>query len=124
MPRRPRRLANVFTTGNLVNLLAIPVLSAGIVVIGFYYTTGDTLKRHDEAIIKIETNARQLSETEQKARDEARKQFMESQTKIADVLTKFEVRLAVQENKQETANKTLEKIADELGRIVTLVPRR
>ena len=113
-----------FTAGSIMNLLAIPVLSAGLGLVGWYYLTSDTLKRHDDAIKTIQVESKVATEEERKARDDARKTFLDNQLKTTEVLGKLDTRLAVSETKQETANQTLKEIVQELSRISTTSSRR
>lgn len=104
-------------------MAAIPVLSAGLGLVGWYYLTSDTLKRHDDAIKTIQIESREQGATEAKAREDARKVFLDNQIKTTEVLGKLDTRLAVSETKQEVTNQTLSKIADELSRLTTTSPR-
>lgn len=123
----PRQKNKQFNSGWLVQLLAIPVMSAGLGLIGWYYLTlsdHDHLVQHDKQILDIQNDRKAVADVEKKDRDEARKAFLDNQLKTADILSKLDVRLAVSETKQEQTNITLNKIADELSRISTMAPRR
>ncbi len=118
------QVRGTFTAGSLLNLFAIPFITVGSVMIGFYYTTGDTLRRHDEAIAAIQKDSKVVTDEDRKTRDNDRQVFLANAVKTADVLAKLDTRLAVNETKQEVANQTLNKIVDELSRITTVAPRR
>lgn len=125
-PRKPATAATAsgFNLATLVQMAGIPVLSAGLGLVGWYYLTSDTLRRHDEAIKTIQIEAKASNDIETKSRDEARKVFLDNQLKTAEVLGQLNTRLAVSETKQEVANQTLSKIADQLSRIGTGAPSR
>ncbi len=118
-----KRRRGIFDAAGLINMAAIPVLSAGLGLVGWYYLTSDTLKRHDDAIKTIQIESREQGATEAKAREDARKVFLDNQIKTTEVLGKLDTRLAVSETKQEVTNQTLSKIADELSRLTTTSPR-
>lgn len=125
MPRAPRsprvyRHESPFNLGTLINVGGIPVLSAGFIFIGFYFTTGDTLRQHEKSIAEMKQHATDFSEKELKQREETRKLFSDAQQKNVELLSTMNTRLAVQETKQEAANQTLTKIADELARITSI----
>lgn len=112
-----RRKRHLFDAAGLINLAAVPVLSAGLGLVGWYYLTSDTLKRHDDAIKTIQVESREQSAAEAKSREESRKTFLDNQLKTTEILGKLDTRLAVSETKQEVANQTLSKIADQLSRM-------
>lgn len=123
----PRRRNNQFNSGWLVQLLAIPVMSAGLGLIGWYYLTlsdHEHLVQHDKQILDIQNQNKAVSTEDKKDRDDARRTFLDNQLKTAEILSKLDVRLAVSETKQEQTNITLNKIADELSRISAMAPRR
>jgi len=97
---------SVLNAGTVVNVLGIPLISGIIVLSGFYYLTNDTLHRHDDAIKSIQVE-----------RDQSRKQFLDNQVRTTEILGKLDTRLAVAETKQETANQTLSRIADEITKL-------
>lgn len=112
-----RKIDSGFNLSSIVQIAAIPLMGAGFTLIGFYYLTSDTLKRHDEAIKSIQIESKISSDEEHKSRDEARKVFLDNQIKTTEILGKLDTRLAVSETKQEVTNQTLGKIADQLARI-------
>lgn len=116
MPRA-RKQSSVFNAGTVINVASIPLLSGLVVLIGWYFLTNDTLRRHDDAIRSIQTQAKLTAEDEHKDREASRKVFLDNQTKTTEVLSKLETRLSVQETKQEFANQTLTKIADEIAKL-------
>lgn len=97
----------------------IPVVTAAIVVSGFYYITQDTLARHNKEIEALTTKAQAEAVARQAVRDE----YLLSQQKINENLGKLDTRLAVSETKQETANQTLSRIADELVKLTSATVR-
>ncbi len=113
-----------FNTATLVQIAGIPVLTAGVYFVMQWALTGDTLKRHDDAIKTIQVEAKANIDAEIKAREDARKTFLDNQLKTTEILGKLDTRLAVSETKQETANQTLKEIAQELTRIGTTAARR
>ena len=123
MPRRRSRVKGEFSHGNLLNLVAIPFLTAAFGLIGWYYLTNDKLSQHDKAIVAIQLDTKQSTELDRKEREKVRNEFLSNQLRTTDILGKLETRLAVSETKQETANQTLNKIADELSRISTVSGR-
>ncbi len=116
MPPRPHNNGG-FNTATLFQVGVIPILTSIAVLGGFYYITKDTLARHDKEISTIEVEAKVVHEQENKDREKVRGQYLEYQNKTNEILGKLDTRLAVSETKQETANQTLNKIADELARI-------
>jgi hypothetical protein len=129
----PRRLNNgsSFTAAAWLQILAVPIVSGAIIITGFYYTTGARLSEHDAAILDIKkTNASELSDAkkdkdeEARSREKTRNEYLTYQQKTNDILGKLDTRLAVSETKQETANQTLQKIADQLSRIGNIQPSR
>jgi hypothetical protein len=113
-----------FNLGTLINVGGIPLLTIGFGVLAFYFTTGATLTQHSAAIEKLQIETKTTTDVDLKAKEELRKQFLEAQNKNLEILGKLDTRLAVAETKQETANQTLSKIADELSRITSIVPRK
>lgn len=135
-----------FTWGNLVNLAAIPLVTGAIMLIGWYFLSSDTLKRHDVAIDQIRADAKadreafrseakadrelfQASlktdretvaakvEEEKRARVAVRDEFLTSQRTLTDVLGKLDTRLSVGEKQQDTMSRQIEKISDLLQRV-------
>lgn len=106
-----------FTVGSLVNLGGIPLITAFIMLVGWYFLTSDTLKRHDSELKNIRVETKEKIDDDRRQRENARNEFLENQRKTTEILGKLDSRLAVSETKQEVANQTLSKIADELARI-------
>ena len=118
MPRR-RHDNHGFNLATLLQVGLIPIITGFIILIGFYYVTGATLTRHDKQLdVLTET-----SQKEAKAREAVRNEYLTSQQHIVENLGKLDTRLAVSETKQETANQTLSRIADELGKISAISSR-
>lgn len=112
-----RRDNHGFNTATVFQMGLIPIITGIIILSGFYYVTGDTLKRHDTEITSIRNDTKVRTEQEEKEREKIRNEYFSYQQKTNDILGKLDTRLAVSETKQETANQTLSKIADELTRI-------
>ena len=118
MPRRPRIVNGTsFTAAAWAQLLLVPLISGGIILAGFYYTTGDRLNQHEAAIAVIQKAEQKDRETADKRREEIRNEYFTYQQKTNEILSKLDTRLAISETKQETANQTLSKIADQLSKI-------
>lgn len=109
-----------FNLATLFQVGFIPLLTAIIILTGFYYVTGATLTRHDKQLDVLTSNV----QSEVKARESVRNEYLASQQKINENLGKLDTRLAVSETKQEVANQTLTRIADELGKISTIAVKR
>lgn len=97
-----------FTWGAIVNLGGIPLITVVLGIVGGYYLLGDTVKRHDNSIKEIVT----ARDDERKSREAMRNEFLQSQARLVDVLSKLDTRLAVGEKQQETQGRQLEKIND------------
>ena len=115
MPRR-RTDNHGFNTATVVQVGLIPVITGIIILSGFYYVTGATLTRHDKQLDALTAQ----SKNEAAAREAVRNEYLLSQQKINENLGKLDTRLAVSETKQEVANQTLSRIADELSKINSL----
>lgn len=120
---RPHPTAS-FTWGNLINLAAIPLVTGTIFLIGWYFLSSDTLKRHDTAIEQIRTDNKAdkeaavlKAEDEKRAREGVRNEFLASQRQLVDVLGKLDTRLSVGEKQQENMTRQIEKIGDLLQRV-------
>ena len=111
-----------FSLGSLTNLGAIPILTALFSVGGFYYVTNGTLSRHGDDITQIKTKVEATVVEDTAARNKIRDEFLASQVKTAEGIGKLDLRLAVAETNQKTANDTLSKIADSLNRITASIP--
>jgi hypothetical protein len=123
-PARPYRpsvqKSSGFTLGNLTNLAAIPLITAIFSVGGFYYVTNGTLTRHGDDITQIKTEIKQGNTEDLAAKAKIRDEFLASQVKTAEGIAKLDTRLAVAETTQKTQLETLNKIADNLQRIMTM----
>lgn len=87
----------------------------------FYSVTNYKLSQYDTEIAKLKTQHEQSGpavqarlDAEATQRTAVRNEFLASQARTAEILSKMDSRLAVSETKQETANQTLNKIADQL----------
>jgi len=121
-PSSLRDTGSGYSLGSLTNLGAIPLLTAVFSVAGFYYVTNGTLSRHGDDIIQIKTKVESSVAEDNAARNKIRDEFLASQTKTAEGIGKLDLRLAVAETNQKTANETLSKIADSLNRITATIP--
>ena len=99
MPRRHRDRypRSVWNAGTLVNIFSIPLLSAGVFLIGQYFLWGDELKRHDDAI-KMEFANREKDKAE----------FATRFDKMGESLSSLDKHAAVQDE-------TLKTISSQLG---------
>ena len=107
-----------------IQVAAIPVITGIIILSGFYYVTGNTLTRHDQQLQLLQSAQAKDKEEESKQREKTRAEYMAYQQKNTEILSKLDTRLAISETKQETANQTLAKIADELTKITAATSRR
>lgn len=119
MARRKRSIHNGdgFTWSWLANLGGIPLLTVIFFGVGWYFTSGQTLKEHDVAISKIQSESTLRSEEEKKAREKVRDEFISNQQKTAEGIAKLDTRLAVAETQQATMNQQLGKVVDLLQQI-------
>ena len=101
-----------FTWGNIVNLGGIPFITAVFFFVGNWFVNGDTVKRHDIAIKEFVTTR----EEEKKAREGVRNEFLQSQSKLIEVLGRLDTRLSVGEKQTETIARQVEKLTDSLVR--------
>jgi hypothetical protein len=113
-----------FTPGNLLNLGAIPLLTAMLTGIGFYFSTNAKLERYADEIKTINQRIEQTGKVvESKTvedtaqREKIRDAFLAAQTKTNEGIGKLDTRLAVAEKQQETANAALAKISESLNKI-------
>lgn len=122
MPRRQNHSG--FNWATVVQIGAIPIITGVFILSGFYYVTGNTLTRHDQQLQLLQASQAKDKEDESKQREKVRAEYMAYQQKNTEILSKLDTRLAVSETKQETANQTLAKIADELTKISAATSRR
>jgi hypothetical protein len=94
---------SVFNAGTIVNVLAIPIITAALIGAGFYYTTRDELARHDLAI-----NA------EASSREKLRDEFLENSKKTADGISQLSTHTAVQDEQVKQTISSLDKISTQL----------
>lgn len=120
-----------FTPGNLVNLAAIPVITAILTGVGFYYSTNTKLERYGDEIKTIQSKLEGASKAitdkgadDNTQREKIREAFLASQTKTNEGIAKLDTRLAVAEQQQKTANEALTKISETLQKISTFPPVR
>lgn len=120
----PQLAAHGFNTATIVQVGLIPMLTVGFFSLGFYFTAGDTLRQHDKDIQAIQVDRAKVKATVDENREKDRNTFLIYQQKTNEILSKLDTRLAVSETKQETANQTLAKIADELSKIASMSGRK
>lgn len=120
-----------FTPGNLLNLGAIPILTAILTGVGFYYSTNTKLERYGDDIKTINSKLEGASKTiaekgaeDNTQREKIREAFLASQTKTNEGIAKLDTRLAVAEQQQKTANDALTKISETLQKISSFPPSR
>lgn len=113
----PQPIKSGFTVGNLVNLGAIPILTAMLTVIGFYYQTNTRLERYGEEIVSIKKVVADKTNEDNVQREKVREAFLKSQDKTNDGISKLDTRLAIAETQQKIANDALAKINETLQRI-------
>ena len=82
--------------------------------------TNGTLTRHGDDITQIKTEIKQANSEDLAAKAKIRDEFLASQVKTAEGIAKLDTRLAVAETTQKTQLETLNKIADNLQRIMTM----
>jgi predicted nucleic acid-binding Zn-ribbon protein len=109
----------------------IPLATAAISLIGFYFSTNSTLLRYGEDIKSLNSKINEThsvvaakTEDDSKARAKIRDDFLASQVKTAEGIAKLDTRLAVAETQQTTANAQLSKISDTLEKISNTFGRR
>ena len=107
------------TFGNLLNLFAIPLLTALIFGTGWYFVTSYRLNQSDVTVAEIKKTVIDKTQEDATARAKIRDDFLASQMKTADGIAKLDTRLAVAETNQKIANDTLSKISDTLQKITT-----
>lgn len=119
-----------FTWGNAINLAAIPLVTGGIMLIGWYYLSSATLTRHDAEIAQIRLDSKEekaaaviQSAADRKGREDVRNEFLASQRQLVDVLGKLDTRLSVGEKQQDTMSRQIEKLSDLLQRGPQAKPR-
>lgn len=122
--KMPKEVDHGFNTATVVQVGLIPVLTVIFLAIGFYYTAGDTLRLHDTEIREIQKDRKKVLSDITEKRENDRNTFLTYQQKTNEILSKLDTRLAVSETKQEVANQTLAKIADELSKISAVSTRR
>jgi hypothetical protein len=121
---RPMKQPSGFTSGNLTNLAAIPLLTGIITLAGWYYVTSYRLDRSDIALATVNKLVIDKTAEDTAARSKIRDDFLASQVKTAEGIAKLDTRLAVAETNQKTANDTLSKIADTLQKITAIPASR
>ncbi len=110
---------SVLNAGTLVNVASIPLITAIISLIGFYYLTRDELGRHDVA---ISTTIPKEFKEEADAREKTRSEFLDRLQKLNDGVTSLSTNVAVQGEQNKEIAKTLGKISDQLQ--MAVAPRR
>lgn len=120
MPRR----RNSDWMGVIGNVPVVVVLTFIVTASGFYYVTNYRLNQQDIEISNLKTEHKATTQgvgakidLEAQSRTAVRNEFLDNQRKTTEILGKLDSRLAVSETKQEAANQTLTRIADELTRL-------
>lgn len=106
-----------FTMGNLVNLGAIPVITALLTVVGFYYQTNAKMERYGDEIVSIKRVVAEKTNEDNTQREKVREAFLNSQKETNSGIAKLDTRLAVAETQQKVANDALTKISETLQKI-------
>ncbi len=90
----------------------------------FYGVTQYRLASYDTELVALKSWKDQMGpqlqtrlDQEAQQRTGVRNEFLANQARTTEILAKMDSRLAVSETKQEAANQTLNKIADELARL-------
>jgi seryl-tRNA synthetase len=108
--RRSRQ--SVWNAGTLINILTIPLLTGGIVAIGFYYTTSTALTQHTQQI-QEETKARQTEVKDEAAqRDRLRDTLVTNSQETQKAISSLAATAAVQ-------NEQIKSITGSLDRVVS-----
>ncbi len=120
-----------FTWSWLANLGGVPLLTVLFFGIGWYFTSGQTLRDHDIAIkqqqLESKTDRESLAakvESEKTARENVRNEFLAAQRETVLVLGRLDTRLSVSEKQQDTTNRQLEKIGDLLSSLKQTPPHK
>jgi hypothetical protein len=119
MPRR--RQASSFTFASLTNLIAIPLITALFLFVGWYFVTSYRMNQNDITIAEIKKTVIDKTTEDNAARAKIRDDFLASQVKTAEGIAKLDTRLAVAETTQKTQLETLNKIADSMQKL-TMMP--
>lgn len=93
--------ATSFTWGSIINLGAIPLITAAVFFIGQWFVNKDTTARNETEI-----------KAEKIEREKMRENFFTSQNQLIQVLNKLEARMSVSEKQQELTNRQLDKLGD------------
>lgn len=86
-----------YNWGNLINVLLIPAITVIVIFIGQWAVNKEHTAKNAEEI-----------KAEKIERDAMRKNFFESQGKLAEVLGKIDSRLSIQEKQSEMATKQMD----------------
>lgn len=112
-----------FTLASLTQLAAIPIITGGITLVGFYYSTNSQLARYSDELKAISSSVATKTADDSAQREKIRDSFLQLQAKTNEGIAKLDTRLAVAEAQQATTNQTLVKISDTLERISTMGKR-
>jgi len=99
MPPRSKVPPSIWNAGTIVNILAIPLLTAAIMFVGFYYTTRAELQQHTEELQK--DNA---------ARDKLREALLLNATETQKGLATLTATTMVQNEQIKGINSALERL--------------
>src|SRR5689334_5244380 len=92
-PRRPPPTPSIFNAGTAINVLTIPILTVAVGYTAFYFTTKETLSRHEAAITTV---IPQELKDEQAAREKIRGEFLAQLTKLGEGVNSLSTNVAVQ----------------------------
>src|ERR1700684_1065736 len=102
--------ASIWNAGTAINVLSIPLLTAGFYFVGNYFLTGDTLKRHD-AEIAAEISAREKLSTS----------LLAYAQKTQEGISTLTTHAAVQDEQIKNVASTLDHVVSGLQKIETTV---
>ncbi len=113
-----RRVArNESLMDRLIHLAAIPLISAAVMLVGWYYLTSYRQDETDKTVKSIKAQQTVQTDEDRKEREKLRDKFLDNQLKTNEILGKLDARLAVSETKQESTNQVLNRISDQLQRL-------
>ena len=101
----------IWNAGTFVNILAIPVLTAAIMLVGFYYTTRSELATHTEELKK-----------DNDARDKLREALLANAQETQKGISQLTATTMVQSEQITNINRALDRVAQSLG-VLTSSPQ-
>lgn len=115
MAPRHKKPTGVFD--NIGHYLLIPVLTAALAFIGWYYLTDYKVSEIQKTSIELSKKADKDKEQERLEREKLRDKFLEVFNKQSDTLAKLDTRLAVGEAEQKIVARSLQTISEQLTRL-------